>query len=415
MNYLRNRLFLTLLTTLLLCLGLEGCGGLSGGSFRVLDKNSELRRFHIAVLPFDNLSGKALPVKEFRSLLTDRLREIGLSIMDDATLERFMAAHRLRYTGGLDTETAKSFKIETDVDAVLITTVELYNRAVPPKIALFCRLVSTGGSPQILWMDGVSFAGNQSPGILGLGLIEDIVKLRDKAFGQLVASLASYRPSDKWPAGKEIIPDASSGRSEWDFPTVSLTHTGLTRRLPTYSVKGSYGPRSVFSYPALRSGSRYSIAVVPFTNKSERSNAGELMTMHFVRQLINSGDFEVIDPGIVRRELINMRMVMPEGVSFADMDALFSLLNTDLVLIGDDFDYQDPQDPMGVPKVEFSTLLIERKSRKIIWSSENHNEGDNYIYAFDWGQVYTAHELMSRMVARTVRMMHDKIFIEESE
>ena len=345
---------------------------------QTLPEQSGPGRLLIAVLPFENLSGKAAPLKPLRQAAVNRLKALGFSILDDTTLERFMVAHRLRYTGGLDARTAQELKSELGIGAVLITTVELYDEAAPPKIALFSRLVSTGEPTSILWINSVSLAGDESPGILGLGLIENPAKLIEKALGRLFGS---------------IMMDHRSGK------------TGTMN-------KGGWGyrPRAVFASPVLQRNKRYTIAVVPFTNKSVRRNAGDLIELNFAEQLLKSGDFEVVEPGIVRQDLLNMRLVAPEGISLSDIDILFSLLDTDLLLIGNDFEYQDPQGQTGTPKVEFSTFLIDRTSRRIIWSSGSHNEGDDYIYAFDWGKVYTAHELASRMAARVVRMQHEKLF-----
>ncbi len=259
---------------------------------------------------------------------------------------------------------------------MLITDIELYYEA-PPKIALLSRLVSTGEPLSILWMNGVSLAGDESPGILGLGLIGDPAKVTEKALGSLFDSMMD-----------RSVKAGAMNKVRW-----------------------GYGPRAVFASPVLERDKRYTIAIVPFTNKSARRNAGDLVELHFAEQLVRGGDFEVAEPGIVRQDLLNLRLVMPEGISLSDIDVLFDLLNTDLVLIGTVFEYEDPQQGLtGTPIVGFSTFLIDRTSRRIIWSSGSHNEGDDYIYAFDWGKVYTANELMSRMAARIVSMLHEELF-----
>src|SRR5271169_4979866 len=227
-----NRLFLGFTV----CLSLSTLLGCAIGSKQhTLPEKSGLDQFAIAVLPFQNLSGKAVPLKSLRQSLVNRLKDVGFSILDDTTLERFMATHRLRYTGGIDIRTAQAIKAELGVGAVLITNVELYDQMAPPKIALSSRLVSTGEPVSIVWIDSVSLAGDESPGILGIGLIDDPEKLKEKALGRLCGSLM----------------DHFSGK------------TGTMN-------KGGWGyrPRAVFSFPALQKGKRYTIAVVPFTNKS---------------------------------------------------------------------------------------------------------------------------------------------------
>jgi hypothetical protein len=372
-----NKFFIAVCLSLLT---LSGCA--TGSRQQTLPKQLGSSRLHIAVLPFQNLTGKAVPLKALRQSSVDRLKSLGFSILEDATLDRFMVAHRMRYTGGIDIDTAQALRSEVGVDAVLITNIELYDEKPPPKIALASRLVSTEKQVSILWIDSVSLVGDESMGILGLGLIEDPEKLKEKALGRLFDSFATH----------------------------------FSGTLGTLNGAGwGYGPRTVFGSPALQKDKRYTIAVVPFTNRSERRNAGDFIALNFAEKLVKSGDFEVVEPGIVRQNLLNMRLIMPEGISISDIELLFNLLDADLVLIGSDFDYQDPQGSAGTAKVEFSMDVIYRTggiftSGRIIWSSRSDNEGDDYMYAFDWGKVYTAHELTSRMTERILRMLQEKLF-----
>ena len=148
-------------------------------------------QFSIAVFPIDNLTGTRAPLREIRESLINLLRTRGLDVLEDETLEKFMARNRVRYTGGIDDATAQAFGKETSTKGVLITSLELYNsEANPPKMALISRLVSTGDNPTILWTDGVGLAGDDSPGILGIGLIEDPKILLEKALEFVSDSLA---------------------------------------------------------------------------------------------------------------------------------------------------------------------------------------------------------------------------------
>jgi hypothetical protein len=52
--------------------------------------------------------------------------------------------------------------------------------------------------------------------------------------------------------------------------------------------------------------------------------------------------------------------------------------------------------------VDFSALLIERKSQEVVWASESDNEGDDGVFFFDWGKVNTAHAMASEMVLSAV-------------
>src|SRR4030067_3315443 len=131
---------------------LAGCTGSNDPAALRLDESHDVgaAKSRIAVLPIHNMSGAPAPVKAIRQSLKNKLRNQGFSIIEEETLDKFMARHRMRYTGGIDKIIAESLRDETGADAALITSLELYDETYPPKIAVISRLVSTGDTPIIL-------------------------------------------------------------------------------------------------------------------------------------------------------------------------------------------------------------------------------------------------------------------------
>jgi TolB-like protein len=324
-------------------------------------------KFCIAVFPVENISGTAAPLKEIRQIVIEKLKANRFDVLDEGTLEVFMAKHRIRYTGGIDREVAKAFKQEVGTDGVLITTLELFDDTNPPKISLIARLVSTGENPSILWMDGAGLAGDDSRGLLDLGLIEDPKILLDKAMKIILDSLTSY------------------------FSTKTEAEEG--NRL-----KRKFRPKVAYRSPELGPERKYVVAVLPFFNLSERKYAGEILVLHFIRELRKFNNFEIIEPGILRQELLGLRVIMEDGVSLANADTIFSSLDADVIVSGKVIYYEDYQGGGGRPKVNFSTVFIERKSRKVVWGSNSYNEGDDGVFFFDRGRVNTAYAMSSQMV-----------------
>ena len=158
---------------------------------------SERERLHIAVFPMENQSGKRVPLDDIRQSLIRQLKKHGVDVLDDAALDQFLAKHRIRYTAGLNSEQAQALEDEVSVNAVLLSSVEIFSEQPPPRIALLARLVSTGAKPMVLWSNSVGMAGDDSPGILGLGLIMDPNVLGEKATGVLIGSLAEYLAGEK--------------------------------------------------------------------------------------------------------------------------------------------------------------------------------------------------------------------------
>jgi hypothetical protein len=253
------------------------------------------------------------------------------------------------------------------MDGVLITSLELYHDQYPPKISILSRLISTGDSPLILWMDSAGLAGDDSPGILGLGLIEAPKVLVEKTMKSVTGSLIRYLSTRT---------DEVKGRD----------------------LKKKFRPKIAYRSPSLDPDRKYVIAVLPFFNRSERKYADEILVLHFIRQLKKFNQFHIIEPGILRQELLGLRVILEDGVSLTNADAIFAILDADIIVSGRVMDYQDYKGIWGKPKVDFSTVLIERKSRQVIWGSNSYNEGDDGVFFFDRGRVNTAHAMTSQMV-----------------
>lgn len=344
----------------------------SGWSVKYIISKKILYTVPIAVMPVENLSGTTAPLKEIMGLLIESLEKRGFTLLDEKILKEFMARHRIRYTGGIDMEGARLLKEETGAGAVLITSLELYDSIYPPKIAVMSRLVSTEGSGRrILWMDGIGLSGDSSPGILGLGLVKDPKKLAQTVVENISDSLAGYLSGD------------------------------LKRQAPK-GIGEKFPPRMQYGSLGSEGRNNLGVAVIPFYNLSSRRNAGEVMSLQFVRHLIANEHLSVVEPGDVRMKLLNYRVILEDGISLANADLISNRLQVDLILTGRVFDYQDYRGAGGAAKVDFSVLVLEEKSRKIVWYSRSSNKGDDRVYLFDWGKRKTANDLANQMVGIVV-------------
>jgi hypothetical protein len=335
----------------------------------------------IAVYPVENLSGAMGPVREVRKMLIERLRAAGVDVLDEEALQKFMARHRIRYTGGIEKNTAQAFKQEENVGGVLITSLELYSDANPPKISFISRLVSTEETPSILWIDGVGMAGDDSPGFLSLGLIEDPSILLDRAMKKMFDSLNQY-----------LYVSAQSGGKE------------------AHRAKRKFLPKIFYRSPALDQEQKYTVAIVPFMNLSVRRYAGEIMVLHLAKALKEFDNFNVIEIGTIREIFLDLRIIMDQGISLAQADPIFAMLNADLILSGNVTYYDDYQGELGKPIVGFSTQMIAKKGQEVVWSSDGYNEGDDGVFFFDLGRVNTAHVMATQMARWIGKMVltHEK-------
>ena len=332
----------------------------------------------VAVMPIANFSKQWAPFNKVTDLLTDLLQEQGFTVLSNEVLESFMERHRIRYTGGMDRETSQAFEKDNIARSVLITALELYDQMNPPKIAITSRLVSTRNKPEILWMDSVGLAGHDSPKLLDLGLIKNPRELLRKAIKKLSDSLEVFLE------GKKNIIEMNRGWLEESRFEPKIYHR---------------------SSAIIDKDKGYSVAVLPFFNLSDRKYAGDIMAFHFAREMRNVKNFNIIEPGVVRDALLKLRVVMFDGISLFHAQTIFSILNADFIITGTVLDYNDYAGPIGRPDVDFSTQLIDRRNREIIWTSKSYNMGDDDVYFFDFGKINTANLMASEMVSAIIKLM----------
>jgi TolB-like protein len=323
----------------------------------------------LAVFPVDNASGGPVPADEVRQYLMEGLAANGVSVLGPARLDAFMTRHRVRYAAGIDAPTAEALRTETGVHGVVFASIALSSDVAPPKIALVVRLVSITGAPTVVWADDAGLAGDDAPGFFELGMVNDYQELLGRALHRVTDSLLAY------------------------------LRTGEPRT--TAKAASKFRPKSAFRDVALDPGRSYSVAVVPFVNLSDRRNAGEVLTLLFMRHLSAFPRLRVVDSGVVRQQLLEARIIMDGGPSFRDAETIAALIDVDFVLGGRVTRYQDYEGAGGRTRVEFSTVLIERKTRRVVWSSESSNEGNDGVRFFERGTSKTAHAMATQMVRLT--------------
>ena len=325
------------------------------------------------MFPVENLSGRGIPAAEVRQFLIDRFADQGVRVLGDEALDAFIARHRVRYGAGIDAATAELLKQETGVEGVVIASVELSSEDVPPKVALFARLISIQAVPVVVWAEDAGMAGDDSPGLFELGLVNDYQKVLKRVLDSVGDSLVSWLKTGQ-------------------------VRTSLKRA-------SKFRPKSSFRGLTLEPGRPYSVAVVPFFNLSERRNAGEILALLFIRHLSGFPQFRVLDTGVARRQLLDARVIMDGGLSIRDAEMVAALIEADFILAGRVLRYEDYDGPGGRTGVEFSAVLIERESRRVVWNSDSYNDGADGLGFFERGRSRTAHTMATQMVRLTTELI----------
>lgn len=375
------------------CFCLVGCGWLAGdkgelsSTLEVQAVRPEIKS--LVLLPVQNWSGFKAPLAQVEQVMQSRLQAMGFTVLDETRREECMRRQRIRDTSGVGSKAGLAFKTETGVQAIMVTCLETYQEANPPKLTLHARLVTAEKMPRILWAESVGLDGNQHPGLLGLGLIKDQNILIDKAVNSLALSLAAWLDAEK-----NQLP-SQAWRQEED-------QEGW--RLPGFGRQSRFLPRTSFRSKNMEAPGRFTVAVIPFLNVSSRKYAEQILAVHLVNKLLRYDNITVLEPGVVREEMLKGRALMPAGPSLEVADLFFKReeLGVDLILSGEVFDYQDV---IGLPKVDFSLQAFDKKSRETVWYSRSFNTAEAGEGFFDVGRIYTAHGLTVRMAHGAMEMM----------
>lgn len=325
-------------------------------------------RSRIAVFPTLSLVGGAAPVKRFGGAVERALRARGIEVVAEPELQAFLARHRVRYTGGIDGPTALAIREELGVEAVAIASVDLYAEVGVPRFGMTLRLVSTEEEPSILWMDGWARAGDDSPGLFGLGVTSSVDPLEREALAELTRSLASFLEKRRAP---ERCP--AEGRLK---PRLRYLH----RLRPTEGV-----PR---------------VAVLPLHNESDRRDAGEVVALQLVKHLAATGAFRVLEPGVVRSDLLRFRVVMEGGVTYEAARVALGAQRVDVVVAGTVFAY-------GERGTEFTVTAIQTWDNRVVWESRSSGRGEPRMMLFGLGRLSTAEAVACAMARAVVEEMGD--------
>jgi TolB-like protein len=330
----------------------------------------------LALLPIDNLTGTAASFDDAERALAERLAAQGIDLAARDDVLEFLARRRVRYTGGLSHEMLRALHEELGIDAVVLSSAGLWVEQAPPRIAVSTRLVGTRNAA-ILWADETALAGEERPGLLGRGRVEDVAALADTAVERLAASLAQ---------GLALSREAGRG----DLAPAIRRHPRPAR---------AFRPQKVYRAPALqaRRDRPWSVAVLPFENLGGKSEASSILAGLVATHLAGRSALSVIEPGEIREALLRNRLIQQSGLSLAQTDVLRVQLQADLVVTGQVLEYEDRGAETN-PKVSFSVRVIDAAERRVIWSCLSTHRGDDGPTAFDTGRRRTAPALASAMV-----------------
>jgi TolB-like protein len=121
------------------------------------------------------------------------------------------------------------------------------------------------------------------------------------------------------------------------------------------------------------------VAVLPFDNISEERTAGEKVQRIFIAELLESGAFDVVEPGRVIRVLRDEKIESPGAMSPEDVQRVGKALKADGLVLGSVLELADPRGGQGAtPAVTIQLKLVETATGTTVWSATRQRNGATF-------------------------------------
>ncbi len=162
----------------------------------------------------------------------------------------------------------------------------------------------------------------------------------------------------------------------------------------------SGGPSAkIFVKDGAANGERLRIAVLPFDNVSRNQDAGRVVTNTVITYLLSTGQFDVVEPGVVYSTLTEERIRLTEGITVADLGLMEPRLHADAIIMGLVEEYGDVRiGSDSYPAISFSARLVDARTAEILWAATISKTGADRIKVFDIGRVSSVGKLAKQAV-----------------
>jgi len=123
-------------------------------------------------------------------------------------------------------------------------------------------------------------------------------------------------------------------------------------------------------------GAVHTVAVMPFTNLSNQSTAGERVRDVFSNQLLATGAVYVLPSGEVARGINKSGMITPANPAKEEVITLGKQLNADAVITGVLKEYGEVRAGSSTANaISVSVQMIETQTGKVVWAATSTKGG----------------------------------------
>jgi hypothetical protein len=131
-----------------------------------------------------------------------------------------------------------------------------------------------------------------------------------------------------------------------------------------------------YVHPNADLGAIHRVAVLPFENLTNDRTAGEKLQKVFLTEVLALGIFDVVEPGLVAKELKAMRLETLDAVGPAEAKRLGEAIKADGFFYGSVVDFAETRSgSTPAPQVTIQLRLVEATSGVTVWSAGRTRSG----------------------------------------
>ena len=131
-----------------------------------------------------------------------------------------------------------------------------------------------------------------------------------------------------------------------------------------------------YVHPSADLGAVNTVAVLPFENLTNDKLAGERVQKIFFTVLLESGAFQVMEPGHVL-QAVRRAQLDPGALSVEDIKKIGQTLKVQALFLGSVLEYDDGRAGSGVsaPRVKLQLRMVDTETATSLWSATPSQSG----------------------------------------
>ena len=327
-----------------------------------------------ALIPPRNLSGVDSAPDELLGRLVRALENRGAVFVTPADIDQALRERRVRYTDSLGARDLAGLADSTGANYTMLATIFDCTGGLEPRLSFSLRALDNSNGRRAL-SSAVALRGVDFEGMLGLGRIEDFGLLADEAIARVLERFDEH------------------GAPRGDL-------AGSPSSAPPKPPDGGFGfVREEFD---LRQVER--IAVLPFSNRTDHSDAAAQFSEFLGDAWFHSAGVQVVEAADLRAELISRKVRSMQFLDFARLAELGKGIGVRYFVLGSIDRWGDEVlvNDQRFPEVETTVQIVDAESGRIVAAASLARRGSDYVTILGLGAVHDPAGLALRAATEIV-------------